>query len=282
LGVEIEVASTNDEAWSWRKVKRKSDRDDGLKLAKLKAQNNITPVYMPKLEVRQWRALIQYRHRLVGESTGIRNRIRALLDQVALALPARSKAFSVEGRAQWRAELCRDLHHCPPDQLWRGMVDLELKRLEELEKHLEVVDMKLDEIARADQRVMALQKVPGVGQRTAEVVVATIDDPKRFRRGKQVGNYAGMTPKKYQSGSMDRDGRISRGGKGTLRAMLVQACWNAVGRHVPWFAAVYERARRGSKKRRKQAIIAVARRLLIRLWAMLRDGGGWKEPAMAT
>lgn len=57
LGVKIEVASTNDEAWMWRKVKRKSDRDDGLKLAKLKAQNNITPVYMPKLEVRQWRAL---------------------------------------------------------------------------------------------------------------------------------------------------------------------------------------------------------------------------------
>lgn len=109
-----------------------------------------------------------------------------------------------------------------------------------------------------------------------------IDDPHRFTRGKAVGNYAGFTPKKYQSGNMDHDGRISRGGSGLLRALLVQASWSGVTRKVKWMLEVYERVRRGSVSRKKQAIIAVARRLLIRLWAMLRDGTTWQVRAGAV
>lgn len=282
LGVALVVANTCDEPWKWRKVKRKSDRDDALKLARLKSQNEILEVHVPEKAVRQWRALIQYRHSLVGEGTSIRNRIRAILDQVALKLPAGRKAFGEKEREAWKKQLCQKLRKCGREELWRGIIEIEMRRLEEVEAHVAEVDKKLDQIAAADERVARVREAPGVGPRTAELVVAMIDDPKRFTRGKQVGNYAGLTPKKYQSGDMDRDGRISRGGNGLLRALLVQASWAGIMRKVPWMLEVYERVRRGSVKRRKQAIIAVARRLLIRLWAMLRDGTHWRPTRQAA
>ena len=66
-----------------------------------------------------------------------------------------------------------------------------------------------------------------------------------------------------------------------LRALLVQASWIGVSHNVPWMRALFERVKRGSDKRKKKAIVAVARHLLVRLWAMLRDGTAWREPQPA-
>jgi len=73
-------------------------------------------------------------------------------------------------------------------------------------------------------------------------------------------------------------GHISRAGNRLLRELLVEIAWLGV-RHDTWMRGVYEEVRRGSDKRKKIAIVAVARRLLVKLWAMLRDGTPWKEPA---
>lgn len=125
MDVRVVVANTCDEPWKWRKVKRKSDRDDALKLARLMAQNEIRPVHVPVKSVRQWRGLIQYRHQLVGDCTSIRNRIRGILDGVAVKLPSGGKAFSEKGRALWRKELCRAFKSCGKEDLWRGIIDVE-------------------------------------------------------------------------------------------------------------------------------------------------------------
>ena len=93
--------------------------------------------------------------------------------------------------------------------------------------------------------------------------------------------YAGLTPRQYQSGDSNRQGRISGAGSKLLRTLLVEVSWIA-RQHNPWLAEVFDRVCRGSKARRKIAIVACARRLLIRAWAMLRDGTRWQEPiAMA-
>jgi len=281
MGKKLVVANTRDEAWRWRKIKVKTDRKDALKLGKMQAMNQLSGVHMPTKDVRQWRMLIQYRKSLVDDRTSIRNRIRGILDGVAVKLPKGAAAFSESGVEQWRQELCRSLEECGMEDLWRGMIQVEVLRLEELDKHLEEVEKRLCQKALADERVQRVMEVPSVGVRTAELVVALIDDPHRFGRGKHVGNYAGFTPKKYQSGDMDRDGRISRGGCALLRALLVQSSWIGVYR-VPWMKELYQRIKRGSEKRKKKAIVAVARHLLVRLWAMLRDGVPWREPAIAA
>ncbi len=76
-------------------------------------------------------------------------------------------------------------------------------------------------------------------------------------------------------------GRISKAGNPLLRELLVEIAWLGV-RNKTWMREVYERVLRGSDKRKKIAIVAVARRLLVKLWAMLRDGTEWKDPAPAV
>jgi transposase len=160
------------------------------------------------------------------------------------------------------------------EELWRGQVALEVERLEELESRIGLVEEKLERIASQDSRVKLLRSIPGVGPRLAEVLVAVIDDPHRFANGKQVGAYAGLTPRQHQSGEMHRQGRISGAGNGLLRALLVQVAWLGQQYNV-WFKELFEKTCRGSKARRKIAIVAVARRLLVMAWAMLRDGKSW-------
>ena len=81
--------------------------------------------------------------------------------------------------------------------------------LEATNKCLMEVTAKLDKQANNNKQIRRLRTIPGVGPRLAETVVAFLDEPGRFSTGKQVGCYAGLTPKQYQSGSMDRQGRIS-------------------------------------------------------------------------
>lgn len=85
-----------------------------------------------------------------------------------------------------------------------------------------------------------------------------------------------MTPRQYQSGSMNRQGKISGQGNKLLRALLVEVSWLGL-RHNDWMRQTYERLLRGSSSRKKIAITAVARKLLVRCWAMLRDGRPWHD-----
>ena len=111
--------------------------------------------------------------------------------------------------------------------------------------------------------------------------MAYLDNPQRFENGRQVSAYAGLVPKQFQSGETDRQGRISRRGPSLLRKLLVEAGWVLL-RYNPWAQRLMQRLSRGQKTRRKQAIVALARKLLVRCWAMLRDNTEWREPPPAT
>jgi transposase len=167
------------------------------------------------------------------------------------------------------------------DELWRGELGVELEALKATASVLRQVEKKLDQIGKANERVQLLQSAAGVGPRLSEAIAALIDDPGRFKNGKEVGPYVGLVPKQWQSGESDRLGHITRHGSRVLRALLVEASWAGL-RYNPWMREVYQRVKRGSQARRKIAIIAVARRLLIRCWAMLRDGTRWREAEPAT
>jgi transposase len=279
MKLKLLVLNTNDEPWRWRNLKKKTDRQDAFKLARVAALGEGSAVHVPEHSVRQWRQLIYYRQTLVDAMVAIKNRLRAVLLQEDLHLPSGRKAWEKES---WRklGELAVEFSSCAKDELWRGIVMLELRRLEELAAHLAVVEKKLDGIAREDERVKRLKQVPGVGARTAELVVALIDDPQRFGRGRRISAYAGLSPRKHQSGKMDRDGHISRCGSGLLRRYLVQASWSGKRSCEP-MQQIYQRVRKGSPRRSKQAIVAVARHLLVWLWAMLRDGSSWHSKAPA-
>jgi transposase len=276
------VANTAAEAWRYKHAKRKTDRDDALRLAQLEALGQIPEVVVPAKPVREWRALIAHRQALVTQRVAAQNRIRAVLVGQGLPAPRGARAWTATGLAGI-AQYARPLAECGPDELWRGMLDLALRAYRQAEELVASAEARLDQLGKADGRVRLLETVPGLGPRTAEAVVAHLDDPKRFRSGKQVAAYGGLVPRQYQSGEDDRRGRITKKGPAILRKLLVQCAW-AMLRYNRWARAVFERLSRG-KARRKQAVVALARRVLVRCWAMLRDGVPWRadpDPAPAA
>jgi transposase len=276
LGIEVQVANTNDRAWLWKKNRNKTDRLDALRLAQLSALGRIPQVHIPKADVRQWRSLIAYRHTLVERRTQIKNNIRAIFDRQGLLLPATAKCWTKEGLLLIQQEAKR-LQSCMQNELWRGMIRLEMIQFREIQKLIAKIEAKLNALAAKDKRIQILQSAAGVGPRLAEAVVACIDDPHRFKNGKQVGSYIGLTPRQFQSGSMDRQGGISGWGNKLLRSLLVEVSWIGL-RFNPWMRTTYERLMRNSKARKKIAIVALARKLLVRCWAMLRDMKPWYAP----
>ncbi len=86
-----------------------------------------------------------------------------------------------------------------------------------------------------------------------------------------------IVPRQYQSGQMNRQGRINGQGDRRVRALLIEV--SRIGqRYKPWMRETFERVCRNSRTRRKTAVVAVARRLVIRCWAMLRDQTTWSPP----
>jgi transposase len=274
-GYEVLVCNPNQEAWKWKHIKRKTDRDDALKLAKLAALGQLVPVYIPCRQQREYRRLVKYRQVVLGRINRVQNNIRAIFAQRGMEMVRGQKMWALE-RLELIAEHRKPLADCSLDDLWRGELDLELIQLEHLRQHQHQIHKQLQAIARADERVQLLQTIPGVGRKTAEVVVAYLDDPHRFQNARQVSSYAGMVPRRYQSGEMDRQGRIHKRGPRQLRSALVEAAWLML-RYNPWAKSVYERLTSGQKTRKKKAIVAVARKLLVRCWVMLLRKEPWNK-----
>ena len=274
--VEVQVANPNGEGWRWRNAKRKTDRLDALKLAKLSAVDQLPTVHIPARPVRQRRSLIHYRYTCVNRRTRIKNRIRSILHGQGLPMPAGHKGWAQES-LEHLGRLAASFADVGPDDLWRGELYEELVALESVEAAIARVEKKLDALNATDPRVRQLRAIQGVGPRTAEALVAVLDDPHRFSSGKQVGSYVGLVPRLYESGQISRMGRITCQGNKLLRKLLIEASWVAL-RYNPWLRSIYERVRGGSRKRSRIAIVAVARRLVVIAWAMLRDGTPWHMP----
>jgi len=274
-GYKMLVCNPNQEAWKWKHIKRKTDRDDALKLAKLAALDQLVPVYIPCRQQREYRRLVKYRQVVLGRINRVQNNIRAIFAQRGIEMVRGQKAWGLE-RLELIAQHRKPLSECSLDDLWRGELDLELLQLEHLRQHQHEVHKQLKALARADERVQLLQTIPGVGRKTAEVVVAYLDDPHRFQNARQISSYAGMVPRRYQSGEMDRQGRIHKRGSRQLRSALVEAAWLML-RYNPWAKSIYDRLTSGQKTRKKKAIVAVARKLLVRCWVMLLRKEPWHQ-----
>jgi transposase len=281
LGLPCHVANTASEAWKFKHAKRKTDRDDALRLAQLFALGQLPTVTVPPPPTRQWRALIAGRPALVGRRVAVQNRVRAILVGQGLAAPRGAKAWTELGLAGI-GQFAKPLAECGPDELWRGLLDLALTELRQARQLAGQAEARLDQLAKRSADVQLLETVPGVGPRTAEAIVAHLHDPRRFDSGKQVSAYVGLVPRQYQSGELDRRGRITRRGPALLRKLLVECAWVML-RYNSWARAVYQRLSRG-KARKKQAIVALARKLLVRCWAILRDKAPWRDgtPAEAA
>jgi transposase len=239
MGIETQVANTNEDAWRWRKVKKKNDRRDALKAAQLSAVNQLKEVYIPPLEVRQWRSLITFRQQLVRRRGRMKNHIRDLLVSEGELLPRGQSCWTNAGIARLEA-LARPLSEVGMNEMWRGQLQIELQQLQAVQAEIAALEKKLDAIAATDVRVKLLRTIPGVGPRLAEAIVALLDRPQRFHKASEVSAYVGLVPKELDSGETVRRGPITKQGSRLLRSLLVEVAWAGL-RHNPWVRETYQR-----------------------------------------
>jgi transposase len=277
LGHKTLVCSTNEDAWRWSNVKRKTDKDDALKLARMAAMQELKAVHMPTESHREFRSLVKYRKTLDGRINKMKCTIRAWFVNHGIKIDAGDKAWHT-GREHINS-FRKPLAECSPSELWRGELDLELTQMDALSAHRDVVVKRLEAIGKEDPRVQRIRTIPGVGPRTAEILVACIDDPHRFSNGRQVSAYFGLVPRQYQSGETDRNGRITKRGNPLARTILVECAWASL-RYNAWAKSVYDRIHGKQKTRKKKAAIALARKIAVLAWALLRDEKDWDPQQM--
>jgi transposase len=250
--------------------RRKNDRVDAAKLAKLLYLDAVPAAHVPRAEVRRWRRLVELRRSLVQRRTAVKNQVHALLRTCGIAAPSRPSLFSAKGMA-W-------LERQPLDEASALERSLLVEQVRQLKGQVRQVEKALAGVSNADPRVALLMTIPGVGQRTAEAYVAYVDRVDRFGRTNKVGSYFGLVPCEDSSAGRERLGHITKQGPPAMRQLLVEAAWQAV-RKSPTLRRRFERLCEGNGGRRKVAIVAMARHLSEVMAAMLRDNAPWREDA---
>jgi transposase len=150
--------------------------------------------------------------------------------------------------------------------------------------HIEALDAQVRTHADARPQARRLMTHPGVGPVTALATEVFLGDPARFADGKAVGSYIGLIPSEYSSGDRQRRGRLTKQGNPMLRFLWCEAAIHAA-RRDPALGRFYRR--KLQQKGLGKARVAVARKLGIRLWVLLRDEIDYAEfcrrtPARAT
>jgi transposase len=245
--------------------KVKTDRRDSRKLAHFLAKNLLKDIYIPTQQERNHRQVIRRRRQLINDRVRIQNRIKAELQLNGIDLTAPS--------GKWTQDFYTNLCKIKFSDRW---MQESFKRL--LEHYVFLCDLittqtqllkELSEESLYKERVSILQSIPGVGLIAAMEILLELQDIKRFCRADQLAAYVGLTPSQYSSADKTRMGRITCIGKNSVRAMLVQASW-ALIRKDGVVREKYEKlkVRTGGKR----AIVAIARKLLIRMRRIMLDG----------
>ncbi|MBK1660673.1 IS110 family RNA-guided transposase [Paracraurococcus ruber] len=249
----------------------KTDRNDARGIAQIMRTGWYRAVHVKSPPCRSWRALLTARRMLLNKRRDIENGIRALLREVGLKVgtPSR-KAFPARVR-----ELAAD------DPVLASLAGSMLTVIEAMTKEVDQLTKRVLDEVRVEPTCRRLMTVPGVGPLTALAFRATIDQPDRFRRSRDVGAHLGLTPRRYQSGETDIQGHISRCGDELARTALYEAAHSLLIRSSKWSALRAWGMNVAKRRGMARARVAVARKLAVILHRIWADGSEfrWGKPA---
>lgn len=212
----------------------KSDAHDAEGLAQLARTGWFKRVHMKSSATHIDRAALKIRAQMIASKVAMASQLRGLPKLFGLKL---GQVTTPAKRHQRLAALFAQA----PDlaQLFAPLI----ASIEALEAHIGASSKLLDSRASSDKVAMRLMSVPGVGPVTALTFITAIEDPHRFARSSDVGAYAGLVPRRNQSGERDHQGRISKAGAAMLRSALYEAANNLLVR-VKRSCALQQWARR--------------------------------------
>jgi transposase len=239
----------------------KSDRN-AVGIARIMQCGWYKEVRVKDLDSHAVKALLVSRALLVKIKRDLENQIRGLLKNLGLVIgPAKMNVFALRA-----AELTKDR-----PELAIAVAPLLTARVA-IEQQVADLDRKVMKLARNNAQVRQFMTAPGIGPITALCFLATIDDPRRFKRSRSVGAYAGLTTRRYASGEIDWTGRISKCGDKMLRGYLYEAANVLLTRVAKWSALKAWGIRLAKRSGLRKTKVAVARKLAVILHRMWIDG----------
>ena len=249
----------------------KTDQNDAEGLAQIMRTGWYRSVHVKSMEAHRARALLGARTQLVGMTTRLSNHIRGVLKTFGM-LPGTMRGLPFERRVE---ALLADRSDVAP--IVRPM----LAAWRQLREQIATFDKVVRVLVRASPTCRLLMSVPGIGAVSVLAYVSTVEDPGRFARSRAIGAHLGLTPRQYQSGEVDRSGRISRCGDTLARTLLYEAAVVILHRVKrasslkDWALAIAKRSGMG------KARVALARKLSVILHSVWRSGEPfrWSEQA---
>ena len=243
--------------------KQQTDKRDARHILKLLLEDRFPSVWQPPAENEETRQLLRHRCRLVRIRTKVVNQLDGMAKNEGLLGP---QGWSEKRRGQiealylvgWEAKRRKDL----------------LALVDELNERIGPLDAAVRKAAAANRDACRLMTHPGVGPIVSLAYVSFIGDWQRFPRGKQVGSYLGLIPEEASSSNKRRLGKITKQGNELLRWLLVEAATTAQ-RYDPSWHRQYMRL--SMTKHHGVAKVAIAHKLAVRLYWMLRSGADYEQ-----
>jgi transposase len=237
--------------------RQKTDPRDAEQILELLLTGRFPRIWVPSLAERDLRQLLVHRMKLVRTRTMVKNQLQALA--ISQGVCRKRKLWSVGGRAEldslallpWASRRREDL----------------IETLERLDRGVAELDRAVEEAAQRREEAVRLMTHPGVGAVTGLAFVLTLGSVSRFPNSRKLVSYLGLNPREHSSGGRQRLGAITKQGNSMLRWLLVEAAQTAA-RYDPELRRAYQRL----KFRRASGVakVAIARRLAVRLYWMLR------------
>jgi transposase len=244
----------------------KTDRNDARAIAQAMRVGWFTAVHVKTVESQELRLLLTNRKTLQTGRVALENEVRGTL-----------KAFGLKvGRVSAAAFEARVIELTADHPRLQAMVRPVLAARRALRLQFDALHVMVLEAVKAHAACRLLLTVPGVGAVTALTFATAIDDPARFVRSRDVGAHLGLTPRKYASGEVDRNGAISKSGDHLAREALFVAAHSLLTRVTRWSTLKAWGTAITKRRGLRRATVAVARKLAVILHRMWADGSEFR------
>lgn len=282
-GIECHVLSPTHLPKTAKGAKLKTDaRDAQMLLEQVRghvlAGNKLPVVWTPPQRLREDRELIRARIDTADETTRVKNKLLSTIKRYGVLRPTWYTSRWTQRLLKWlREEVLPSL-----DLAVRAVLEQLVDQYEQLITSQAKLDRAIRELSRAPRYALACEKlrqIKGVGMLTAMSFLTEMGDLNRFENRREVAAYLGLCPASHESGEKNnRKGRITRQGPARLRKVLCQAAWVSVV-HCAEAQRQYHQIKQGQSKRTKKALVALMRKLGIRMWHVAMSAGVSSELA---
>jgi len=238
--------------------KVKTDRHAALNLARLLAKGLLNGIWVPPQDIRDLRAIVFQRSKMVSLCTQAKCRLRSTMHRNHFLPPDGKSVFSPESLDWWLS--------LPVTDLERIRIQSDLDTLSFAKAQIKLLEDCLARWAAQDDHIPFLIQITGIGLIVAATIISSVGDIARFPSAKHLVGYAGMGSSVHISGMTSRTGRITKAGRRELRTAMVEAALAASVHDPRWQEEMH---RLESRIGRKKAILAVARKMLVVVWHVL-------------